>query len=406
MRRSRNAAISILRWLAATLPPLWSLILFALALATCELLAHAIDFSTAGLLAERSDEAYQTRVLLHGPRDVLLAAALAGLGLFRAAALHPLFSKPYAEWLARTPWTSRQPLPLGPVHLVAQDAVVLAVALLFAFDSSRLTVAALLTAFGAPYVLLLSAANFVTNAQTQAYLAAFGLALAVWLGLPSPATLPVLAALYLVALWGLRRSLATFPWQEHWLIRSGRAQLSTSKTAQLGFPFDALSPKSKNDELPLREALLVPALVACWLYAAAARLNDPRDGWFACFMFCSFALTVGAMLRVLRYVLEFHPPINLLGRIATGRLLIPGYDRVFVPSLIALGLVGFQLALLARIDGRFAEMPLAKPIVPCVLLALGGAILLGSPPSLRRWALTGQHRIAAAPKNRTEFVET
>src|SRR5689334_15147552 len=34
---------------------------------------------------------------------------------------HPASDRGYADWLRSSPWTFRQPLPLGPLHLTWQD---------------------------------------------------------------------------------------------------------------------------------------------------------------------------------------------------------------------------------------------------------------------------------------------
>jgi hypothetical protein len=44
-------------------------------------------------------------------------------------------------------------------------------------------------------------------------------------------------------------------------------------------------------------------------------------------------------------------------------------------------------------------------IVGPLALCLGLTLLLGMPPRLRDWALTGNHRIVASPSRRSEFIE-
>ena len=50
---------------------------------------------------------------------VCIAAALYGIG--RLGYYHPRRREAYRLWLEQTPWTSRQPLPLGPAHLGWRD---------------------------------------------------------------------------------------------------------------------------------------------------------------------------------------------------------------------------------------------------------------------------------------------
>ncbi len=46
---------------------------------------------------------------------------------FRCIYFHPVENRRYGSWLADTPWRHPQPLPLGPLHLVWQDAVLVLV---------------------------------------------------------------------------------------------------------------------------------------------------------------------------------------------------------------------------------------------------------------------------------------
>src|SRR5258705_8010606 len=56
---------------------------------------------------------------------IALCAIAAVVGNYRATVFNPLASAGYRRWLATTPWRPPQPLPLGPVHLVARDLIVL-----------------------------------------------------------------------------------------------------------------------------------------------------------------------------------------------------------------------------------------------------------------------------------------
>ena len=106
----------MIRRLRLVLPPSWVLGLFAfgyLLLEAIHLVVTRFNFVEEGVAQLRD-------------KLVLLACLL--YGGFRVVAFHPLFQPAYRQWLATTPWTSRQPLPLAPVHIVWQDVVVLIVA--------------------------------------------------------------------------------------------------------------------------------------------------------------------------------------------------------------------------------------------------------------------------------------
>src|SRR5262245_22736690 len=49
-----------------------------------------------------------------------------GYAVYRVAGFHPGYRAGYYLWLRGTPWSSQKPLPMGPVHLVWQDVLLLA----------------------------------------------------------------------------------------------------------------------------------------------------------------------------------------------------------------------------------------------------------------------------------------
>ena len=58
-------------------------------------------------------------------RTTILVIATIAYAFHRLWRFHPACNQAYAAWLKSTPWTANKPLPLGPVHWVWQDAVVL-----------------------------------------------------------------------------------------------------------------------------------------------------------------------------------------------------------------------------------------------------------------------------------------
>src|SRR4051794_15101064 len=60
-------------------------------------------------------------------QTVILGGAAGVYALFRVLRFHPKCNQAYAAWLKLSPWTARKPLPLGPIHLVWQDAAVVGV---------------------------------------------------------------------------------------------------------------------------------------------------------------------------------------------------------------------------------------------------------------------------------------
>jgi hypothetical protein len=122
--------VSIMRWLRRMLPPLWLVFLAIGFFMVMEgmyfwLRYYIIDLQTS---AEISQQFIKIR-------DGSVTAMMVLYGAFRVAAFHPLFQPKYRAWLRQTPWTWRKSLPLGPIHLVWIDAIVLGVVLLLLHGS-------------------------------------------------------------------------------------------------------------------------------------------------------------------------------------------------------------------------------------------------------------------------------
>jgi hypothetical protein len=90
--------------------------------------------------------------------------------------------------------------------------------------------------------------------------------------------------------------------------------------------------------------------------------------------------------RVLLYCHSYLPPLSLLGRLSLGRLIIPGYDKVFIAP---------QLAVLMFVAA--ATLPfwsgVSHPIAASIGVMASWWILFGMGPSLDAWRFTGSHRI-------------
>jgi hypothetical protein len=331
------------------------------------------------------------------PGVLTLRALCFFYGVYRVTRFHPYFHPGYCRWLASTPWVDRKPLPLGPVHLVWQDAFVLvplALLSLFQVDLDPLTLVPVLMG---GYLVLLSLTFIEPGLAGFAYALAFGLGLLVRLWpIPWACALAAVGS-YLVGYVGLRC----------WLRKSLRVinlsqlesptNLSESPTepaldrSGLGWPFNQLGPKwLSRARISSGHAVVVSLLAGWWLYACAALVRHPMNARQLLSVVAVISVSGVVAGRTALYCNGYAAPISFWGRVWTLRWIIPGYDQVFLGPVLALlgGLFFLRQFDLANLDALYA-FPIAMSFALFVALAM--------PPSLKAWRLTGNHRIVGGP---------
>jgi hypothetical protein len=368
---------AVTRWIRQVLPPDWAVGAFFLVYAA-SLAPYLIEVWRRGPNFANTD----ALVL----RDAVLIVCALGYGAFRVAALHPLYRPDYHAWLAATPWTREKPLPLGPVHLVPQDGLVVAAlwGLMHVPLAPRLLLPLL---FMLAYLFTLATALALADRYWHAYLMFFGMGLAVRvIGTPVSCGL-ALAAVYLVGYAGLRRSLLDFPWprvekMNETLQRVNRGMVSPDL---LGWPYDQLTPKATPLGIAYRHGIAISLLAGWWVYVLAS-LFPARAA--APLISVPIVLTLIGCIggRVGVYCSHRSSPINLWGRLWTLRWIIPSYDQVFIAPL----LTPISLYACGWLTLRF-ELPyeigfgLAEAVMLLITLNLG--------PRLAVWHLTSRHRL-------------
>jgi hypothetical protein len=333
-------------------------------------------------------------VFITTPPGVPLLAAVV-YAAFRVWAFHPALRPAYRAWLRQTPWSHRQPLPYGPVHLVAQDAILLglAVAITVPFYGDAVAVVFILRAFAIVYLLCLLGALLITYEWAAAYGVLFGMAIFIHVWREGWYFFAAAAATYLVALAGLRRSYARFPWQmDISTIETGGQERPPGKAAAqplYGWPFDLLSPSAGFANPPFWHSAACCLLAGWWLFAVLSADAVVRHDWnYVSGVYPTVFITCFiAMIRLGVYrCFEYLPPISLAGRLASGQWIIPGYDQVFLAPACGLAVaIGLPNALLDLGTNCVATNSLALPVALLTVVAL--------PPRRRRWLLTGAHRI-------------
>jgi len=356
-------------------------------------------------------------------------------GGYRVGHFHPLVNKKYGQWLAMTPWSYGKPLPLGPVRIVWEDLIVLAVLSLAVFaglwnwlniadfglapnDTHTPAVNIVLYAFGivsASFILtyLLFLTSAIRNESDITSAIAFLLPLTVYphLNLWIGACVCVLIC-YLISL-GHRKTLRSFPWDSPVWTSTPRDLMLHEMNQQgiIGWPYRQIGPPhTTRRKIEFLKMIRLSALIGWWMLAIphgfilflskssghedvmanlTESMNSPDTGAAPAFRFfwMGFVLLV-AGARLFAYLRDTMPPISLLGRIKTGRWLIPEYDKVLAVPLLMVVYGWFCPRLCVAVG-----MPLI--IVPAVSITglMMMQILLG--PTQESWRHTGLYRAVA-----------
>lgn len=330
-------------------------------------------------------------------RLAILSTGAALYALYRLWRFHPRLNGGYSAWLASTPWRWEKPLPLGPIHPVWQDAVVLGVLTAAARWHANADPWIPVAVFAITYLLMMTLLLLATRTWVAAMVSGFlwpTLILPEIRGWPSLCAVAGLAA---VIFYGHRKSLKAFPWRrvedgleamrrsrnKSALDREIRIELGSTQTAgaaSLGWPYQWLSPKLTVRRVPAATRFACALLGGWWTYC----IVHAADGRFTPGIIL-LAAGIGALSRVVRYCSGLRPPFNIRGRLVSGRLLIPGYDRVLVTpaATILAAIVG---EIIVRSSGSWNVAAGASVLTAMAFLLLSGG------PSLQNWLLTGHHR--------------
>ncbi len=312
----------------------------------------------------------------------------------RVLSFHPAFRPDYRQWLETTPWTSRHPLPVGPIHLVAQDVLVLAALAGVAWARHpRVSPGHLVLMFLVVYEAVMMMSFALLKMPWFAYAIGFGLGLVALLWQTPRPALGVAAAVYSISYAGLRRALERFErWDLSWMNEQPLFSMSQEKVVDrmrqnvLGWPFDIIRPRDVAASITYREGIMLSVLAGWWCFVALQKV-DPLAARIVGNMAVGFACQFAVIGRVATYCWGYAPPIGLWGRVFTLRWIIPGYDYVFIPPLLALSTCGVGISAQTLFN---VPVEIAAPLT----LTLVFLITLTSAPTLLYWRLTGNHRLS------------
>lgn len=370
-------------------------------------------------------------------------------GAWRLSRRHPVLMKDYRDWLMGTPYHPGRGLPMGsPLPQLADLALLILAGLAFSYHASYIrenfgdtaspplspatfalfSIAGMIIAYGIGYTAVSIYAHYRAGSyRTLALLFAAGLG---WIHealSPAPALLPEfyrgragrsvllvfgLFAIFAINAKGIASGMRRYPWREYfeptlplppvrqWLKQFAAALVSNRSTArakgaELGYPLTFMKARDGEQDFSF-EWRWIAVLSISWAFLTigdvASQSTDPSptsglipNAGFI--MFCLFFTLCVAGGRLVVYTSFCSSPISLWGRIGTGRLIIPGFDRILVVPLI-IAVVG----IIAPIALLF--LPFYFPLMLSVYIGGMLAIAFFAPPTLRNWQMTGDYRMA------------
>ncbi|MBI1367159.1 MAG: hypothetical protein GC162_00750 [Planctomycetes bacterium] len=370
----------------------WGLRVFAL------IVQHAVDIPRPDTMDLDSLDAVRKAQIC------FLLACCAIYGLYRAVNPHPLFQSSYNAYLALTPWRFGAPLPSGPVTLAWPDTIFLAaLTALVVMCHPELPPAWIMLVFTFPFLATMAISFFILGHKVWGYLVLASLTLYPLLWERSVMLLAAMALVHVGAWMGIRRTMWDYPWDLQELRELGRqfrkvTEISARRADYLGWPLQFLSLRDPSPVISYFDGVCISLLVGLWTYAAMTLVRNPT--WFdpQPWLFCLFLSGVPPLIRIFGYCSRLRPPISLMGRLLTGRWLIPKYD---IAVLVPMAIGGATLALATIASIRQWPVAWTLPLLVTFMLLL----IINVGPTFARWQLTGAVRIVPKGLERSEFVE-
>ena len=364
------------------------------------------------------------------PETMLLFAITFGLaafshGFIRACIHNPFQNKGYREWLLAMPWTPDKALPTGRQYPVWTDVLLLVILVFLAYLHGVPMPSHLFMLMCLGYSIAYIPLFILHGQQLPLYMWLYsGLMLITLYILNSPLLLIsilILVPLLLlsVTLFTLKKLYRLFSYyldfQEYDYLMNiflynkkpplpgfkNQRNIESAKLIQsltgksrehLGFPLFVLLPQALPALLHRKDKVLL-SLAGGWgaaLYSYVNRGNSEN----LTILFSIFLLL--ALFSRLPFIANMKSPINLLGRLFTGRLIIPGYDRIFFPTLLSSTVLYVLLYIINSIN-------IFPSIAAGVAYGIAIFILCTTEPSLHKQQLTGPCRLVNIPLTNRRF---
>jgi len=157
--------------------------------------------------------------------------------------------------------------------------------------------------------------------------------------------------------------------------------------AELGWPFNALSPWTPRPSTPIKERLLIAALIGWWMHAFLFNIQNTEFVNGIGLMVSGYGGIILVIAKMGSYGGNHASPLNLAGRFWLLKWIIPGYDRVVVPLLVLIIVVPT-----VGLTGHFWLQVPGHTLIPLVTVAALWCFILTGPDPVN-WKLTCPARI-------------
>ncbi len=322
------------------------------------------------------------------PSNTACFSVLLGFyGFSRVLSFNP-FHKGYLVQLVLSPWHVGKPLPYGPVRLCWIDGLVLAIFILLEFLFPTIHWAIPFIAFFAGYNLGVFLLLSVSKEANYILFCALAAPLFMYFRLNLNTILALLVALTIFGQWKIYCFLKHFPWNTPWWTEDAIEIFKKDALRRriIRWPFKELCIERNKSNTPANN-VVITLIVLWWLHTLCWYLiqSEPEITSASVEKFYIIPFIGIPFIRLVAY-LVYRPPISLLGRFVTGRLIIPGYDKIYIAPLI-LTLVAVFVPHLLRQFGI--------PVLVAAEITFGLLVFLALelPPSYEKWHYTGQHHI-------------
>ncbi len=322
-------------------------------------------------------------------------------GFYRVVAFHPVANRHYGRWLAQTPWKYPQPLPLGPLKLVWQDAAFISILLAFSLlppYGNLIVLVAPIVVFLIVYCAILAYWHWLFEARWSSIAFVALMVVSLQFLVHPFAWLVVAFASYGIVRLGIEASLRDFPYSEARREALHLVPFERQPAPEIPWPIMPADDEHWWIGLTPLQAALIGLLVGGIFYGVAIHFREEPGFVRGVLTFHGLFAIICVGVRLGIYLGRCRPPISLLGRVATRRLIIPGYDIVFVGPLVAvLAAVAVPPILMWIGIGPGLAFPLSTAVTVWLALTL--------PPPLKRWYFTGHYQIPPVRRFGQLFVE-